>query len=677
MKIFITSLSLGGAERIVKEQLEKNKDSNITLIVLYNKSNEYKIPSNVNIIRLNGKIEFGRTLFQEIANNGEHLVCHLASNNTLKYLYKLNVKVSIVFHNDKRGWKNTSNVFNHKNVINLITVSKHIRKQLEPLTKKPIIDIRHTVYINHENKVYKTRKELGLPTDKNIIGMVGRIAPQKDYLYALELISEMDKDYILVIVGGYEESNKDYMKLLIFKTVQLGIQDRVIFTGFKSNAYDYMANFDIGLNTSHYEGLSIATQEMLSFERRVFLRSNDGQKEILDLNSNITYFQKGDDFEINSIHTMNDVSEEMKKVSYISKNQWNLLNYIDYSPKKETLFLTQNLGLGGAQRSLVNLIKMTGHDLVVLNESNYDEFIIELFRNKNNVEYIDKKNVFDICKGLFPLLSEYEKVVFWNLDPKVKLLIAKFFPNLKIYDVSPGNYCLDELKAETTFINGISYNEVDYFNQIERFVSKYDFSHEDFLYKEEIMKKSDVIVNGVIAPEKRKEDYTFKGKGLLLGRIANSKYVSEIVKSFNNLDITLDVIGSVGRHEEDYFKNNVEPFLSSNINLLPATNKAQEVMTNYDFIIVLGINQGSPNTVLEAISVGLPVISNDSGGTKDMLAESGILLDEIDEEKITSAVKLMRDDYTNFTKRSKKRRISLLEEYSMKKFQENYENLLK
>jgi len=50
MYIFIASLSRGGAERIVQEQLEKIKNTKVTLIVLYNKKHEYKINETVNIV---------------------------------------------------------------------------------------------------------------------------------------------------------------------------------------------------------------------------------------------------------------------------------------------------------------------------------------------------------------------------------------------------------------------------------------------------------------------------------------------------------------------------------------------------------------------------------------------------------------------------------------------------
>ena len=46
--------------------------------------------------------------------------------------------------------------------------------------------------------------------------------------------------------------------------------------------------------------------------------------------------------------------------------------------------------------------------------------------------------------------------------------------------------------------------------------------------------------------------------------------------------------------------------------------------------VVIGTNQGSPNAVLEAMAAGIPVIANDSGGTRECMAggETGWLLGE-------------------------------------------------
>jgi len=674
MYIFITSLSLGGAERIVQEQLSKNINKKITLIVLYNKENEYKINPNVNLIRLNGKITNGKALFQEIAYQEEQIVCHLASNNTLLFLFSLGIKCSIVFHNDEAGWKNPPEIFNHDNVINLVAVSKSIKEQLRSKTDKNIIDIRHTRLVKKNHSI-KTREDLGLPTDKKIVIMVGRIAPQKDYIKALELLHPTD--YTLLILGGYEKENKEYFKEILLKILELKMQNRVILKGFIPNVADYIYNSDMGLNSSKYEGLSIATQELLSFNIPVFCIDNSGQHEILDVMGNLHYFNKDSNPFFKNIPTKEKMSVNLKRVSNISIRQWSLLNVNEYTPKEEVVFLTQNLGLGGAQKSLVNLLaSLKNQKLIVLNESNTRNFMNTLFQEEISVDYINKRDVFDISMDLLPKLSRYKKVVFWNLDPKIKLVIAKFLPDLSIIDVSPGNYCLDELRAENDFMEGLTFSEVDYFHRIETFVSKYDLQNEEFSYKEEILSKMAVIENGVKESPLKSRKVAKPKKVLILGRFAKSKYIKEILDAIESSELEYTFVGSTGKNEIEYMETIQSKFNRKNITVLKETDNPVEVMSEYDFIITLGINQGSPNTVLEAVSVGLPVISNDSGGTRSILGNSGILLKDVTVDNIKNAIRKMTKDYPYHLKKSEKRRIEIQSEYSINGFTQKYKELL-
>jgi hypothetical protein len=42
-------------------------------------------------------------------------------------------------------------------------------------------------------------------------------------------------------------------------------------------------------------------------------------------------------------------------------------------------------------------------------------------------------------------------------------------------------------------------------------------------------------------------------------------------------------------------------------------------LAQYDALLALGRHQGCPNAVLEALAAGVPVIANDSGGTREQV----------------------------------------------------------
>jgi glycosyltransferase involved in cell wall biosynthesis len=61
--------------------------------------------------------------------------------------------------------------------------------------------------------------------------------------------------------------------------------------------------------------------------------------------------------------------------------------------------------------------------------------------------------------------------------------------------------------------------------------------------------------------------------------------------------------------------------------------------------IVIGTHQGSPNAVLEAMAAGVPVIANDSGGTRELVSRrTGWLLPEAaSERQIAAAMRAVID----------------------------------
>lgn len=255
-------------------------------------------------------------------------------------------------------------------------------------------------------------------------------------------------------------------------------------------------------------------------------------------------------------------------------------------------------------------------------------------------------------------------------------LLTKFFPQKVFIDVSPGNYMLEELQQEEMFSVAIDYDAKAYFAALSVLVSKYDFFDESFPYKAQILKKTMLIPNGVAKPRRIKNNFTFKGKALLLGRIAASKFVTEIVQAFACFaDLSLTIVGGVHEKEQAYFNNDVQPYLTENMSLHQPLHDTQTLMVDYDFIVVLGVHQGSPNTVLEALSVALPVISNDSGGTKQMLGNSGILLDNTSKASLEQAIKTMMHRYEYYAQQSIKRQQEVMKEFSMTTFVERYRKI--
>lgn len=109
------------------------------------------------------------------------------------------------------------------------------------------------------------RNELSLPPDAQVLGMASRLVEQKGIPYALEALRRIRSDFPrahLVIAGDGEKASE-----LRRLASMLGIADRVCWLGWRDDAADLMAAFDIFLLPSLREGFGLVLLEAMS--RRV------------------------------------------------------------------------------------------------------------------------------------------------------------------------------------------------------------------------------------------------------------------------------------------------------------------------------------------------------------------------------------------------------------------------
>ncbi len=99
------------------------------------------------------------------------------------------------------------------------------------------------------------REELGIEEDSFVIGNIGRLCPQKNQKFIIEVFSKYLKlnpnSYLLIIGQG------DLEETLLKQAEELDIKDRVLLPGFKINTNDYYSTMDIFCLPSIYEGLGI------------------------------------------------------------------------------------------------------------------------------------------------------------------------------------------------------------------------------------------------------------------------------------------------------------------------------------------------------------------------------------------------------------------------------------
>ncbi|MFA5054957.1 MAG: glycosyltransferase family 4 protein [Dehalococcoidia bacterium] len=100
-------------------------------------------------------------------------------------------------------------------------------------------------------------------------------------------------------------------------------------------------------------------------------------------------------------------------------------------------------------------------------------------------------------------------------------------------------------------------------------------------------------------------------------------------------------------------------------------SKLPEIYAGSDIFILPSMNEGMSNTVLEAMACGLPIITTDTGGTRELIKDNGIVLSEVSGAAIADAVlRLMTDDKARREMGRKSR--ELAEGLSWEKVAESY-----
>jgi len=121
--------------------------------------------------------------------------------------------------------------------------------------------------------------ELGLPRDARLIGLVGRLWPQKgvrDAIWAADLLKRIRSDVHLLIIGDGPER-----EALIRYRNNIEIQDRVHFLGHRDDVLRLMPHFDALWNTSRYEGQSNAILEAMALKVPVVASDIPGNRDLV------------------------------------------------------------------------------------------------------------------------------------------------------------------------------------------------------------------------------------------------------------------------------------------------------------------------------------------------------------------------------------------------------------
>jgi len=162
-----------------------------------------------------------------------------------------------------------SQAFSRLNVWLLKTCATHLAAKViapSPVVKEALVDLGvpgdkiTVIYYGIDfNKIQaqkarlEVRAELGIETEAPLAGFVGRLVEWKgpDYfLKAAALVAKKIPQARFLLVGDAMFGEKDFEEGLRNLSLQLGLEDKVVFTGFREDASDIMAAVDVVVHAS-------------------------------------------------------------------------------------------------------------------------------------------------------------------------------------------------------------------------------------------------------------------------------------------------------------------------------------------------------------------------------------------------------------------------------------------
>lgn len=664
LNMLIASLTRGGAERIVVEtaQALATAGVTVTLYVMHEAQLDYKTPKQANLIlrMLHGSREDKlRAVALELNQAGQYAVqTHLIEAEDLQFLWALGLQTIPVVHNARPGWKDAATSYNHPNVPLVVAVAEVVAAQLlESGLRKPVVTIRHEIQRAIDPAQLpgwrkSCRRRHDIRDDVLLLGMVGQFKLQKAYIRAVEVLARL-REYgpaKLMIIGSWDHdygSGRTAYEATMRRAVELGVVADVIVPGNLHPVEPYYAAFDVFLNTSLYEGLSISLLEALAHGCPVVAADAGGNHEILPPEAILV--KDGNDIEAYVDACLTTVRRPVRQVAVrphdpdLIPQLWTMLAPELRGDVASALFLIQDLEIGGPARSLNHLLGGARVDrkwLVGCVGNVQDALAAPLTAGQIPVLTApDMQSLAGKTQAVIHWLRQYRlgTLVIWNLCPELKLLLGKCLEHsqLRIIDVSPGPMLFDELEGASRFGQRIAFGAARYFARLDHFVSLYENGRPDpALCK---MEKTSVIPLGVpvppaFVPLPAPEWLLPSGfdPALALGtccRIVPDKKLEFLIEMMDLLaprmpGVSLTIVGGPDAQSGGYFLELLEACADRPyVRFAGPQEDVTPFLGQFQLFVMVSARQGCPNASLEAMAMGLPVVANNSGGTAEQVIQ--------------------------------------------------------
>lgn len=374
---------------------------------------------------------------------------------------------------------------------------------------------------------------------------------------------------------------------------------------------------------------------------------------------------------------------------------------------KKISFLVNSLGGGGAERVVSNFVNKLNKEYEIILFVIFPVFKYNIPKDVKVISLLSKR----YNKLLLPFMLCFAAIKYLFLVRKYKIETAiSFLLQSNLINCINGVF---NSKVKT-IISERNYPSIMYASSkirlyVTRFLIRLFYSKSDVVFSNSIAinedlknnfglrpKRIEVIYNPILVPEFKVSEESMNAEELCIvtvGRvieIKNHKMIIDAIHQLNQFNVTLNIYGQgelksklieysrlIGVEQRILFKGFAEDVLES--------------LRKNQIFVLSSDSEGFPNALLEAMSVGLPVIStNCKSGPLELLNENidinipkgsfhlgkyGLLVNVRDIEGLTKAIQYLasdREEMLRYSSLSKKRSY----DFDISVIVEQFKNLL-
>ncbi len=350
--------------------------------------------------------------------------------------------------------------------------------------------------------------------------------------------------------------------------------------------------------------------------------------------------------------------------------------------KKKIFLVISSLGPGGSERVFWLLsqgIDKKKYDVSLVIIDSSKKFLSREIADVNIIDLNTTKASRSFIK-LYKLLNSEKPYAVFSTSTHINLLVAfvaVFVSIPKVIARESNIYSeMSEFSTRRGRMFGYGVNLLyKWFNFI---VCQSEEMEESFLKKFEIKQKRLVVIpNPVLSPKNYNAVLANTGveRLLTIARLSPEKSHSRLLKIFSMLPEKYHLtIAGDGECRDDIIAQVRKLNLEHRVSLIGLISNVNEIISKHDLFLLTSVTEGFPNAALEALAMGVPVISFKVGGISSMIRPgfNGYVVDQDDTEGF--AQRIIKADSIKWDR--KKIREDVLARFSLQAVADQYTELI-